>query len=254
MRLDRVIAVRNDKTIYRDGDRCVKVFDETYSKADILNEALNQARIEETGLKIPKLIEVTTIDGRWTIVSEFIKGKTLDRLIFEQPQKKESYIDLLVELQMQIHEKTCPLLNKLKDKMIRYIAETDFDANTRYELHTRLESMPRQNRVCHGDFNPSNVVISDTGDAYILDWAHATQGDSSADAAMTYLSFELEGDEASAKYYLDSFCEKSVVKKQSVQTWLPLVAAAQSLKKTKTRKNGLWNWQALPVTNDNKDQ
>ena len=38
MNLDRVIAVRNAKTIYRDGDQCVKVFNENYSKADILNE------------------------------------------------------------------------------------------------------------------------------------------------------------------------------------------------------------------------
>ena len=42
--LDRMIAVRNRKTVYRDGDKCIKVFDESYSKADILNEALNQAR------------------------------------------------------------------------------------------------------------------------------------------------------------------------------------------------------------------
>ena len=55
MKLDRVIAVRNNKTIYRDGDKCVKVFDTDYSKADVLNEALNQARIEETGLNIPKI-------------------------------------------------------------------------------------------------------------------------------------------------------------------------------------------------------
>ena len=51
MTLDRVIAVRTAKTVYRDGDLCVKVFNEDFSKADVLNEALNQARIEETGLK-----------------------------------------------------------------------------------------------------------------------------------------------------------------------------------------------------------
>ena len=55
MKLDRVIAVRNAKTIYRDGENCIKVFDADYSKADILNEALNQARVEETGLNIPKI-------------------------------------------------------------------------------------------------------------------------------------------------------------------------------------------------------
>ena len=75
MKLDRVIAVRNNKTIYRDGDRCIKVFNTEYSKADVLNEALNQARIEETGLNIPKVLEVTMIDGKWAIVYEYIKGK-----------------------------------------------------------------------------------------------------------------------------------------------------------------------------------
>ena len=35
MNQDRVIAVRNAKTIYRDGDRCLKVFNAEYSKADV---------------------------------------------------------------------------------------------------------------------------------------------------------------------------------------------------------------------------
>ena len=48
MKLDRIIAVRNNKTVYHDGDLCVKVFGEGFSKADILSEALNLARIEET--------------------------------------------------------------------------------------------------------------------------------------------------------------------------------------------------------------
>ena len=54
MSLDNIIAVRKNKTLYRDGDKVLKVFDESYSKADVLNEALNQARIEETGLHTPQ--------------------------------------------------------------------------------------------------------------------------------------------------------------------------------------------------------
>ena len=77
MKLDRIIAVRNHKTVYRDGELCMKVFDETYSKADILAEAMNQARVEETGLHIPQVREVTVIDGKWTIMTDYIKGKTL---------------------------------------------------------------------------------------------------------------------------------------------------------------------------------
>ena len=126
MNLDRVIAVRNNKTIYRDGERCIKVFNAEYSKADVLNEALNQARIEETGLNIPKILEVTMVDGKWAIVYEYIKGKTLAQLMAEDADNKEKYIEMLVDLQMTVHSKTSSLLNKLKDKMSRKIAQTDF--------------------------------------------------------------------------------------------------------------------------------
>ena len=46
MNFDKIIAVRTNKTDYRDGDKCLKMFGEDYSKADVLNEALNQARVE----------------------------------------------------------------------------------------------------------------------------------------------------------------------------------------------------------------
>ena len=46
MELKKVIAVRTAKTVYRDGDKAIKVFGDEYKKSDILNEALNQARVE----------------------------------------------------------------------------------------------------------------------------------------------------------------------------------------------------------------
>ncbi|MBR2611749.1 MAG: phosphotransferase [Clostridia bacterium] len=242
MKLDRVIAVRNSKTIYRDGDRCIKVFSAEYSKADVLNEALNQARIEETGLRIPRVLEVTMIDGKWAIVSEYIKGKTLAQLMEENPEEKETYIRLLVDLQIEVHSKVCPLLNKLKDKMSRKIAETDLDATTRYDLHTRLESMPKHNKVCHGDFNPSNIIIAEDGTPYILDWSHATQGNASADVARTYLLFSLAGDTEGAEFYLNLFCEKSGTAKQYVQKWMPIVAASQSVKGNEHEREFLMGW------------
>ena len=242
MKLDRVIAVRNSKTIYRDGEKCIKVFNSDYSKADVLNEALNQARIEETGLNIPKILEVTMIDGKWAIVSEFIKGKTLNQLMQENPDKKDEYLEMFVDLQIKMHSKTCPLLNKLKDKMNNKISISELDATTRYDLHTRLEGMPKHNKVCHGDFNPSNIIVAQDGTPYIIDWSHATQGNASADVARTYLLFWLGGDIDGAKKYLDLFCKKSNTAKQYVQKWMPIVAASQSVKGNKKEREFLLSW------------
>ena len=230
MKLDRVIAVRNSKTVYHDGNRAIKVFNWEYAKADVLNEALNQARMEEMGLCVPSIMEVTTIDGKWAIVSEFIQGRTLAQLMQENPEKKSAYLSLFVDLQMSVHAKSCPALHSMKDRMSRKIIASDIDATTRYDLLFRLEGMPRHTNVCHGDFNPSNIIMTQDGTPCILDWSHVTQGNAPADAARTYLLFRLEGDDDGAKAYLDLFCRRSDTEKESVRRWIPIVAAAQSVK------------------------
>lgn len=240
--MSEVLAVRPGKTIFRDGNKLVKEFDENYAKDDVLNEALNQARVENIGINVPKVLEVKTIDGKWAIVSEFIEGKTLAQLMEENPAKKDVYLEMFVDLQMKVHAAKCPLLNKLKDKMNRKINETDLDATTRYELHTRLEGMPKHNKVCHGDFNPSNIIVKDDGTAYIIDWAHVTQGNASADVARTYLLFNLSGDKEMAEKYLNLFCKKSDTAKQYIQKWLPIVAASQSVKGKKEERDFLLSW------------
>ena len=242
MKLDKIIAVRNSKTVYKDGDSCIKVFNSDFSKADVLNEALNQARLEDVGLNIPKIKEVMTIDGKWAIVSEYISGKTLEQLMKENPEKKDEYLSLLVDLQIEVSSKECPLLNKLRDKMNMKIEQTGIDATTRYDLHTRLDAMPRHTKVCHGDFNPGNIIITKDNRAYIIDWSHATQGNASADAARTYLLFWLDGDIEGAKRYLDLFCKKSDTARQYVEKWMPIVAASQSVKGNEKEREFLLSW------------
>ncbi len=242
MKFDNIIAKRKNKTIYRDGDKCIKVFAEDFCKADVLNEALNQARVESTGLDIPRILSVNTVDGKWAITTDYIEGKTLSKLMEENPEKKIEYIERLVDIQLSIHAHECPLLTKLKDKMHRKISSSNIDATVRYELHTRLEGMPKHNKLCHGDLCPSNIIITEDGRYFVIDWAHATQGNASADAARTYLTFTLSGDTEAAETYLTLFCKKSDTARQYVQKWMPIVAASQSVKGKPEGRELLMNW------------
>ena len=245
MKLDNVIAVRKDKTVYRDGDKTIKVFNEKYSKADILNEALNLARVEETGLNVPKIHEVGVVEGKWCIVTDHIEGKTLAKAYEDNPEMKEDYLKLFVEIQLDIHEKQCPLLTKLKDKMRRKISLSGLDATTRYELSTRLDGMPKHTKLCHGDFIPTNIILKSDGTPYIIDWAHATQGNASADVARTYLQFNLKNNAEMAELYLNMFCQLSDTPKQYVQQWMPIVAASQMVKGKDEEKEFLLRWASV---------
>ncbi len=243
MKFDEVIAVRPKKSIYRDGDRVIKLFSRDYSKVDVLNEALNHARVEEVGLNVPEILEVSqTENNEWLIVTRYVEGKTLEQLMIENPKKIDEYLNLFVDLQMEMHSKRCYMLSRLKDKMSRKIDLTNLDESTKYELKTRLESMPKHDKLCHGDFNPSNIIIDKDGKAYILDWSHATQGNASADAARTYLLFSLAGKFELAEKYITLFCEKSQTDKKYVQLWLPIVAASQSVKGKESEKELLLSW------------
>jgi len=233
MNLNNIIAQRSNKTIYRDGDKCIKVFYKDYSKSDVLNEALNTARVEETSINVPKIVEVTMVDGCWAIVYEFIEGKTLADLIAESPGNRDAYIEQLVDIQMEIHAQKCPLLTNHRDKMFRKISLSDFDPMTKYELQTHLNGMPRHNKVCHGDFRPSNIIITPDNKHYVIDWAHVTKGNASADVARTYLVYLLTNRKEEGEYYIKSFCHKAETPRSYVERWLRIVAASQSLKGNK---------------------
>ena len=230
------------KDLYVTDEGFVKVFGDTYTKAGILNEALNQARVEETDLNIPKIKAIEVVDGKWSIVMDNIEGKTLSELMLAHPEKEDEYLELFVDLQRSVLSKRVPMLNKLKDKMQGRISEAKLDATTRYDLHTRLDSLPKHYNLCHGDFHPSNIIITADGTPYIIDWAHATQGNASADVATTYLMFYLEGKEQLAEKYLKLYCKKSDTARQYVQKWIPIVAASRLTKAKPEEDEFLRRW------------
>lgn len=242
MNRTNLVFERADKKIYRDGDKLVKVFDTSFSKANILNEALNHARVEETDLNVPKLQAVQVVDGNWAIILDYIEGTTLQELMDKNPAKEDEYLNLFVDLQRTVLSKKVPMLNKLKDKMQVKISAADLDATARYDLHTRLDSMPKHVNLCHGDFNPTNIIITKDGTPYIIDWAHATQGNSSADVARSYLLFYLAGKKELGDKYLKLYCKKSDTAIQYVQRWIPIVAASRLCKAPDSEKEFLHGW------------
>lgn len=242
MNKTQLVFERADKKIYRDGDKLVKVFEANYSKSNILNEALNHARVEETDLNVPRLQAVQVVDGKWAIVLDYIEGDTLQSLMDAHPEKEDEYLNLFVDLQMTVLSKKVPMLNNLTDKMQSKISATDLDATTRYDLHTRLDSMHKHDRLCHGDFNPTNVIITKDGTPFVIDWSHATQGNSSADVARSYLLFYLAGKKELGDKYLKLYCKKSDTAIQYVQRWIPIVAASRLVKAPANEVEFLRSW------------
>ena len=222
------IVRRGNKVVYDCGDSIVKVFNASKPESDVFNEALNLARIQETGIRVPKILEVSKSAEGWALATEKVAGTTLaERMQADSKKNAELYLEQFVRLQLEVNGHTAPLLNRQRDKYARMInGLTEIDATTRYELLIRLDGMKVENKVCHGDYNPTNVIVGDDGLLYVCDWAHATQGSPAADAAMTYLLFALENLDLADKYLL-MFCKMADMPLQVVRRWTSIVAASE---------------------------
>ena len=244
LNLNNPIATRKNKTIYKDEDKIIKLFVSSHPKSNVLNEALNQARVEEfSNLNVPRLLEVTKVENSWALVSEYVEGKTISALMKEYPDKVDHYLDLFVKVQLVVLENEVPMLNRIKEKFREKLENCDnIDENIKYELLQRLEGMKNHKKLCHGDFHPSNVIVQEDGTVYVIDWSHVTQGNASADAARTYLLFSMDGKEELANKYLDMFEKMSGIEKKSIQRWIPIVAATQMTKKIPEEQEFLSKW------------
>ncbi len=244
LKLADIVVERPTKTVYKDNDKIVKLFVEDYLASNILNEALNHARVQEgTDLNVPKLLEVSKVNNRWAIVMERVEGKTLEQLMAENPEKEDEYLNMFVDIQLNILSKNVPLLNRIKDKFKRKLENAkNIDEHAKYELLHRLDGMKDHAKLCHGDLNPSNIIIAPNGDYHIIDWAHVTQGNASADVARTFLIFSMQGKAGLADKYLDLFVEKSGIEKSTIQRWVPIVAGTQLTKGIAEEQEFLKSW------------
>ena len=241
-----VLLERADKVICRDKDTVLKIFGPDYKVSLILNEAMNEARAAETGLPVAKVLEVLKLRDHWCIRREFIEGETLADVMAKDKKTLTKYLKEFVAIQCEIFTKTSARMGNLADKLDKQISASPIEKVTRYDLHMKLQSYPRGTALCHGDFNPTNVIITPTGDWRVIDWSHVRLGDPCADVARTYLLFWLSGYVAAAEKYLALACEALKVPLREVQKWLPIVAAAEASRE-QTPKNHelLLHWASV---------
>ena len=241
-----ILLERTDKFICRDKDTVLKIFGPSYKVSLILNEAMNEARAAETGLPVAKVLEVLKLRDHWCIRREFIEGETLADVMAKDKKNLAKYLKEFVAIQCEIFTKTSERMGNLVDKLDKQISASPVEKVTRYDLHMKLQSFPRGTSLCHGDFNPTNVIITPKGDWRVIDWSHVRLGDPCADVARTYLLFWLSGHVAAAEKYMSLACEALKVPLREVQKWLPIVAAAEaSREQTDKNRDLLLHWASV---------
>ncbi|WP_315906931.1 aminoglycoside phosphotransferase family protein [Priestia koreensis] len=226
MKLGSPIATGNTAILYSYGEYVCKVFHDHHSKDEAAREANKQHQVYEAGLPVPKIIDVTQIDGKQAIIMERVKGKTLGSLLLEDKSRAQDYLSLSVDVQLQIHEKKIPSFERMTEKLEHQILRAaQVDTQQKKQLVDTLKSISNDEYLCHGDYHLFNLLLTDHG-ITIIDWVDASIGDRMADVYRTYLLYSQISHEI-AELYVHLYCQKRGCDKAELFKWAPIVAAAR---------------------------
>lgn len=185
------------------------------------------------------LIEV---DGRLGIVMERISGPTMLRQLTQRPWKLWSYARLLADLNHSMHQQSSITLPSQRERFHIVIDQLSgqLDPKLLALLHQTLDRLDDGNAICHGDFHPDNVILSDRGPV-IIDWGPASAGAPAADVAWTVYLFKHGGTPPGMsrgqrvvlstlrRLFLKSYCRNymrlSSMRQRMIKQWAPVIAA-----------------------------
>ncbi|WP_078556602.1 aminoglycoside phosphotransferase family protein [Bacillus alkalicellulosilyticus] len=228
MELGKPIAKGNTAKIYLSDGKIVKVFNNYLPDTESIREANKQKFAYACGLPVPKVLDVTRINGEQAIIMEYVKGETLGDLFMNNKAQAEHHLTISVEMQLKIHSivPDRDAIETMYDKLYRQIEAVKIvDKKVKADLLKKLDSFNFDNRLCHGDFHIFNVIKTDNK-VVVIDWVDSSAGDIHADVYRTYLLYSQFSSEL-AEMYLRIYCEKSGVLKSDVFQWAPVIACAR---------------------------
>ena len=237
MNLGTPIAIGNTAQIFLYGNKIVKVFNDFLPDTESSYEANKQKYAHSCGLSVPKILDVTTINGKHAIIMEFVKGKTIGEMLSKNMDQAEYYMDISIDVQQRMHMIVADSLEPMSLKLSRQIESANqLDKRHKSALLQKMNTISFEKRLCHGDFHMFNLIMSDNNQVTIIDWVDSSAGDLRADVYRTYLLYEQYSIEL-ANIYLRLYCEKSGLSKDDIFQWAPIIAGARLSENVSSEKN-----------------
>ena len=226
MDLGEPIKISNTAKIYLCDGKVIKIFNDYLPATEAEYEAVKQKYAYSCGLPVPYIYEVTKVNGKQAVIMEYIEGKTVGDMIYDDMSKVEEYMYLSVDMQLKIHAVKSPNLEKMADKLNRQIMSAHFIDNAQKKtLLEKLHNIKYEICLCHGDYHVFNLILNENH-ITVIDWVDASAGDIRADVYRSYLLYSQFSQDL-ADLYLRLYCEKSGISKNEIFIWASIIAGAR---------------------------
>lgn len=236
--------IANGRTaeIYPWGEgQVLKLYYDWFSIESIQFEQWISRAVHTSGIPSPAVGEIVQVNGRNGLVYQRVNGSSMLEKLPRKLWNLRRYARRMAELHVEMHTHTVQVnLPAQHDRLANKIGRARALPNDqRTRCLNALESMPGGDRLCHNDFHPDNILLTEHGEV-IIDWGDAALGNPIADVARTSiialgaastdqipnplhrLSFRLFHD-----IYLRHYFSLQPGTKSEYREWMPIVAAAR---------------------------
>lgn len=191
MEKGRLISQGRTAEVYEWGtDRILKLFRQGIPEMLIQNEYEVSRSVSDYISIVPRVYEMVKDDGRPGIIYERVSGLTMMKIIGSKPWKAKAEGIRMAELHKRIQIKADNGLPDCKERLKINIKRADMlSDDIKERLYGYIDALEDGNVICHGDFHPDNIMLSEKGET-IIDWMTASSGSPLADVARTSVMFK----------------------------------------------------------------
>lgn len=228
-------------TVYEYGeDKVIKLFEDWYEPEWVEHEFNINSKVAANGLPVPFPHEMLEIEGKDAIVYSRVYGVSMLKTFMSKPWAMGAMARLLAEEHARMHKCTVEGLPNLKNALRSRLERLPVAERTKEQLLASLQPLPDGNTLCHGDYHPDNVLMSDKGPV-IIDWTNAALGDPLADVARTIVLLTMSEIREAApirwvlslvrnhfkNIYLTHYTTLTRARREEIEQWMPPVIAAR---------------------------
>ena len=226
MTLGVPIGVGATAEVFPHGSDIVKLYRAGVSREPVAREAALLDILEQAGVAAPRRRAVVEIDGRWGLVMTRAAGRPFADAMLSDSDAVPVHVEAMVAHQGAFHALPGGALPSLTERLAQRISRAPGVADAdRRRLGDRLAEMPTGDRLCHGDFHPLNILGTPDA-AVVIDWVDASSGPPMADVCRSYVLM-LPHVPDLAEAYVQRYCARSGDRREDVERWLPIIAAAR---------------------------
>jgi aminoglycoside phosphotransferase (APT) family kinase protein len=204
-------------------------------------EARIARAVYEAGIPSPQAGEIIEVHGRRGLLYERLEGISMLRDMNARPWTLLKHARSLAELHARIHQNSITGLRSYKERL-RYDIErsSQLTDELRKKVLAMLDRLPDGQSLCHGDYHPDNIFLTQKGPV-VIDWMTACSGSPWTDVARTSMILGI-GAKAAGKQvspfiraaigiyhrnYLNRYRAVNSAAANELDRWTPIIAAAR---------------------------